>query len=264
MKHGKIYDNITELIGNTPLVRVNRIKTGGAATVQGMLRNRLYLGELHFGALVNLHACEPIVDELTFRRVQQIELPRGPRPKNGRLLARLGVLRCSSCNARLVISTRTASRGRREVSYRCPVTCDCERRVTISADLAERTIVAAVQELLDGTKGSARSNSRKVIKQAEADVEQIDADMDKFVNAFDGFDVAAVRKRMSELQSERERRLDRLAELKASAPADVTVTARDWDKLTLDEQRGLVKAVIARAVVAPGKGPERITIEARV
>src|SRR5687768_16382225 len=31
--HGRIYDNITELIGNTPLVRVNRVAPEGAAEV---------------------------------------------------------------------------------------------------------------------------------------------------------------------------------------------------------------------------------------
>jgi cysteine synthase A len=31
--HGKIYDNITELIGNTPMVRLNRIQSGGAEVV---------------------------------------------------------------------------------------------------------------------------------------------------------------------------------------------------------------------------------------
>ena len=31
--HGKIYDNITQLVGNTPLVRLNRIVPDGAAEV---------------------------------------------------------------------------------------------------------------------------------------------------------------------------------------------------------------------------------------
>ena len=30
MQHGKIYDSITELIGNTPLVRLNRVVPEGA------------------------------------------------------------------------------------------------------------------------------------------------------------------------------------------------------------------------------------------
>ncbi|HWS73422.1 MAG TPA: pyridoxal-phosphate dependent enzyme, partial [Thermoanaerobaculia bacterium] len=33
MQHGKIYDNVTELIGNTPLVRLNRIVPDGYGEV---------------------------------------------------------------------------------------------------------------------------------------------------------------------------------------------------------------------------------------
>ncbi len=33
MQHGKIYDSITELIGNTPLVRLNKVVPEGAAEV---------------------------------------------------------------------------------------------------------------------------------------------------------------------------------------------------------------------------------------
>ena len=33
MQHGKIYDNITELIGNTPMVRLRKVTSGGAEVV---------------------------------------------------------------------------------------------------------------------------------------------------------------------------------------------------------------------------------------
>ncbi|HEY8133627.1 MAG TPA: cysteine synthase A [Thermoanaerobaculia bacterium] len=33
MQHGKIYDNITELIGNTPMVRLHRVLSGGAEVI---------------------------------------------------------------------------------------------------------------------------------------------------------------------------------------------------------------------------------------
>src|SRR5436190_5987067 len=33
MQHGKIYDNITELIGNTPMVRLRKIQSGGAEVI---------------------------------------------------------------------------------------------------------------------------------------------------------------------------------------------------------------------------------------
>jgi len=36
----------------------------------------------------------------------------------------------------------------------------------------------------------------------------------------------------------------------------------DWDRLTLDEQRALIRATVDQAVVVPGRSPERITITA--
>jgi hypothetical protein len=52
-------------------------------------------------------------------------------------------------------------------------------------------------------------------------------------------------------------------ELRAATAPSVTVRAGDWELLTLDERRALVRAVIERVMIAPGRGSERITIEAR-
>jgi dihydrodipicolinate synthase/N-acetylneuraminate lyase len=44
----------------------------------------------------------------------------------------------------------------------------------------------------------------------------------------------------------------------------VTVTASgDWNVLTLDEQRAVIRAVVDSATVAPGRGRDRITIHPR-
>ena len=41
------------------------------------------------------------------------------------------------------------------------------------------------------------------------------------------------------------------------------MTADDWDVLTLDERRDLIRAVVDRAVVVPGRGDSRVTVEPR-
>jgi hypothetical protein len=63
-----------------------------------------------------------------------------------------------------------------------------------------------------------------------------------------------------------------LAQLGASS-ADVRVTAADWEELTLEERRALIRATVKRAVVAPSgrigrkgldrvkRARERITVE---
>ena len=79
-------------------LRENGIERGFTGT-QTMLASRIYLGELHFGALENLHAHEPLIDPALFRRVQELVVPTGRKPKSERLLARQGILRCGTCGS---------------------------------------------------------------------------------------------------------------------------------------------------------------------
>ena len=84
------------------------------------------------------------------------------------------------------------------------------------------------------------------------------------MRAFTGLDdVDAARERLAELRDARDAARDRLAELQAAVVPAVTVSAGDWDSLSLDGRRALVRAVIDRVVIAPGRGPDRITIEPR-
>lgn len=88
--------------------------------VGSMLDSRLYLGEIHFAAYEpNLTAHPAIVELELWNRVQRMVVPRGRKAKSERLLARLGVLRCASCGARMVVGT---SNNSGYYLYRCPPT----------------------------------------------------------------------------------------------------------------------------------------------
>ena len=129
--------------------------------VQVMLASRIYLGEVHFGKLVNLTAHEPTIDRELWTRVQRMVIPRGPRPSSDRLLARLGILRCGSCGARLG-AMKLPKQGDYPI-YRCPSTSDCARHVTISARIAEDVVSAAVRDAVsdvDGRASAAENASR--------------------------------------------------------------------------------------------------------
>jgi hypothetical protein len=230
---------------------------------QALLRSRMYLGELRFGDLVNEHAHAAIIDEATWRKVQRMEVPRGRRPKSERLLARLGVLRCGTCGARMVVGFRRDKRsGRRYDFYRCPPIGDCPRRVTISANVVEQAVAEAVKELLANVAGTASADA--TLSAARADRERFEAELDAAVRAFDGLDdVEAVRERLTTLRDARDEARERVVEFEATVLPAVTVMADDWDDLTLDEQRGLIRATIARVVVAPGSAHGRVTIESR-
>ena len=229
--------------------------------VQSLLASRIVLGELHFGRLANEEAHLAIVPRELFERVQKMRLPRGRRPKSERLLARQGVLRCETCGSRMVVGT-TVQQGRTHGFYRCPPIGDCSQRVTISADVAEAAIIAAVQELLADVAGSASVESG--VLDAERTLGARQSELDAAIRTLAPVaDEEAAKERLAALLEARDVAQNRLADLvEASAPA-VTVTAGDWDVLTLAERRSLIRATIAEAVVAPGRGSDRITITPR-
>jgi DNA invertase Pin-like site-specific DNA recombinase len=228
--------------------------------VQALLGSRVVLGELTFGALSNPDSHPPIVDASTWGRVQNVRLPRGRRAKSERLLARLGVLRCGSCGSRLVVGT--ANHGGYPL-YRCPPVGDCTRRVTVSAGLAESTTIDAVKELLDGSRGTASLEDG--VAAAERMLMHAENELNAAVEAFSGLDdVLAARDRLTALRHQRDSARGRLAELQVAAVPAITISAaQDWGELTLDEQRALIVAVVARVEVRPGRGIDRITVYPR-
>jgi hypothetical protein len=228
--------------------------------VTSMLASRVYLGELNFGKLTNPESHTAIVDADTWSTVQRIRSPRGPRAKSERLLARLGILRCGTCGARMVVGS-TRQQGKSYAFYRCIPTSDCAQRVTISAEIAEQTVTQAVQDLLADVEGSASIVSG--VADAERDLASAERELDAAVEAFTGLeDVTAARTRLLELREARDSARERLADVEAAAGPSVTVTAADWDALTTDERRALIRATIAEATVAPGRGADRITVTA--
>jgi hypothetical protein len=134
--------------------------------------------------------------------------------------------------------------------------------VTIGAEKAERAVIEAVQERLVGIGGSASIESS--VGEAADDLARRQDALDAAIRAFDGLgDEEATRERLRELREARDRARVRHEELlDASAPA-IIVSAGDWDLLSLDGRRDLIKAVIGSATVRPGRGADRISIEPR-
>jgi hypothetical protein len=224
-----------------------------------MLSSRLMLGELSFGELVNRESHPPVVDIATWQAVQKIRSPRGRRAKSERLLARLGVLRCGSCGARMVVGT--AHHGQYAL-YRCPPVGDCTRKVTISAEMVEGIVVEAARDLLEGVRGMA--SLADGLESARCELELREEELDRAVYAFGELDdVEAARERLRELREARDAARERVEDLEAAAVPALTVTASDWDELTPDERRALVRAVIERVDVSPGRGRDRVVVHAR-
>ena len=232
---------------------------------QALLASRVVIGELHFGKFTpNLDAHPAIVDRALWARVQAVRVPRGRRPVSDRLLARLGVLRCGTCGARMTAgSARPGGKGaKRYPFYRCPTVGDCPRRVTIGADIAEKAVTEAVQAALAGVEGSASIGEG--VEAAARALDAAQAELDAAIRAFEAvMDEPAARERLADLRQTRDEAQEHLDRLSAAQAPAMTVTAGDWDRLTLAERRALIQAVVESAAVAPGRGPERVTVELR-
>lgn len=228
--------------------------------VQSMLASRLYVGELHFGDLANLAAVQPIVPRDLFDRVQTAKAARGRQPKSTLLLARLGVLVCED-GARMVSGVQTQN-NRRYPFYRCPTVGDCEKRHTIGAAIAEAVVAEAVRKRIAGKKGSA--SAARDARAAAKEADQAQAVFDTAIRTFAGLEgEGAARDRLLELREDRDEKVAR-AEHLANLHSALTVTATDWDRLSLGAKRKLIRATVDRAVVGPvlgqGRAAERITV----
>jgi cysteine synthase len=132
MQHGKIYDNITELIGNTPLVRLNRVTPDGAAEV-----------------IVKLESFNPlssVKDRISISMVEEAE-------KSGELTPGGTIVEATSGNTGIGLAFVAAARG-----YRCtlfmPDSMSVERRKLLQALGAELVLTPAPLGIKEAIKRS--------------------------------------------------------------------------------------------------------------
>jgi site-specific DNA recombinase len=228
--------------------------------VAKLLGSRVVLGELHFGKLPpNLSVHPAIVDRELWERVQRASAPRGRQAKSERLLARLGVLRCGCCGSRMSV---TAS-NYRYPAYRCGQAASCERRQTIAAPLAEGAVVEYVKDALAGITGTASAVAE--VNAAATRLDEAHARYDAALRAFDGHgDEQAAIERLGELRDNRDAAQERYEDARGSLDAtQVAVSVGDWEDLSLDGRRDLIRAVIERVEVRPGRGRSRIEVTRR-
>jgi DNA invertase Pin-like site-specific DNA recombinase len=264
---GASYHELRDWLRSQGLVRSTR-------GVQELLKNRIYLGELRFGrskskggsgVLVNLHSHTAIVDRGTFDSVQKMRVAKGPRGDaesiHTRLLSRQGVLRCASCNRAMIVSANP-SHGRIYIAYRCPPIGDCSARVSIMSDKVDAFVGEWMKEVQ--AQGSYSANEHMATAQAELAAARDDLQQAmRNLATFRG--TAQARTILDEYQAKAEAAEMRVDQLRSAFGPSAVRSMTDWDKLPLAERRDLVRAIIKRILVRPGRGmsvAERVSIEA--
>jgi site-specific DNA recombinase len=218
------------------------------------LRNEAYRGVVRFGKLRNEQAHEPLVDAETFRRCRKLHGRAGRKAKSQELLARLGVLRCSTCGSAMAVNT-TRERYR---TYRCSAPNGyCSKRVSIMIHLADRAVVEAVKAALSDVSGRASIEDQAQAAERALGVSQ--ERLDRLIELLDPLEPAA-QKRLQQATAERDQAELLVEQLGGRAIRTVRADV-DWDALTLDERRALIRAVVKAATVQPGRGTGRVTVE---
>jgi site-specific DNA recombinase len=230
--------------------------------VQEMLRNRTYLGEVRRGERVNTTAHEPLIDPDTWAAVQRARVSQGRQAESPLLLARLGVLRCGSCGG-VMVSGAQRQRGKRYPMYRCAGDGrECAHPVYITASIADEAVEKATVAALSNVEG--RASAQHEVRSAVAALEAAQVELDAAIRAFsDLMDEPAAVERLRELRDARDTMQERVAQL-GDRPFDLTFRPGDeWESLPLDRKRLYIRAVIERAVVRPGRGQGRVSVELR-
>jgi site-specific DNA recombinase len=256
--------------GETVDAAWRHLRAGGVTVTYGgayaLLHSRVVLGEIHFGEHdPNLEAHEPIVDRSTWDAVQAARSPSGRKAQSERLLARLGILRCGTCDSRMAGSTATGSTsaggggGRKYAIYRCG-NKDCPRQMTIMAQLADDAVERVAKAILSEARG--RASAERERREAVALLEREQAKLEKLIEILDPFEPAAQR-RIAAQTADRDAARERVGELSGFEDVDVIDVGR-WDDLSVAVRRKAIQWALVRVRVLPGRGPRRLDFEPRV
>lgn len=232
-----------------------------------MFRSRLLCGELHFGDFTpNLHAIdEPLLSKSEFRKLHAAHVKRGRNSKSDALLARLDVLICETCGSHLSVNTNHTSRGKGAYSYyRCGNRGVCSQPAGIRTEIADAAVRDAAIQWSLNFEGHATLDRDIVVAEAAVVKAQqrLDKAMRLLVDADDESEAKAI---LDERTSERDDAAAVLHRLRLlSTPTHTVRTERDWDRMTIEGKRSVIRATIRHAVVTPSaRGASVVAVEPR-
>jgi site-specific DNA recombinase len=128
-------------------------RRGGASWQSSEVRrwfgNRIYLGEIRYGELLNPDAHEPLTDAATWQAVQRAP-GRQRRSREGSFLL-AGLVRCANCRYAMTGQRSGGAKGETPV-YRCPDRGRCDSPSVITAERLDGYVRELVLEQVEGLR----------------------------------------------------------------------------------------------------------------
>jgi site-specific DNA recombinase len=250
--------------GVRPAARKARKGRWSSSSARALLSNRVYLGEIRAGDVVNTDAHPPIVTLGEFEAAQQARGHTVSRSSTkSALLA--GILRCESCRHALKPKTITGSGAKIYRCHRKHATGICPAPATIYATVAEPYVE---QLLLDAAaeRSYRPEELTRELEQAEGEVEVARAERDAFASdesilaiGRDVF-VAGLEARQARLDEAEACRRDLYAEGAQALPSNAQLREL-WPDFTTAEKQLVLGSVFDAIVVRP---LGRVAVEQRL
>jgi len=213
------------------------------SSVEFMIRNRTYLGEVRHGQDVHASAHEPLIPAGLWSRAQND--PGRRTPRGTYLLS--GLVRCAGCGRRM----QGTSGSRHAPRYGC-VTAGCSNRSSITAARLDDETVRQLFRRLE--EFHARAIDEADVDRAREEVDRRTGEVERLAQVVPTHPaaVAAHQKALTAAESalaDAEYQLEQLARAQSQAGPDVRELERDWPSLTLNERREIVRAGVDAVLV---------------
>jgi len=135
--------------------------------------------------------------------------------------------------------------------------------VTIGAEIVEQLVSEQVKNALSELRGRASDDTYS--QDAERELAAAQAALDAAIEAFAGIDAGLANKKLRELTEARNAAHEQLDQIGGTqARVKQIDTLGDWDKLTLDERRALIRATVENVKVVPAakglRGAKRVSV----
>jgi hypothetical protein len=161
-----------------------------------------------------------------------------------------------------MIVSANPSHGRIYIAYRCPPVGDCTARASIMADKLDAFVGEWMKEVQAQGSYSANEHMATALAELAAARDDLEQAM-RNLATFRG--TAQARTILDEYQAKAEAAELRVDQLRSAFGPSAVRSMADWDNLSLAERRDLMRAIIKRILVRPGRGmsvAERVSIEA--